>query len=174
MARYMARASAERSRCLRSEVASFGYHPQDYQYGYGALNAYREENTKWGSYIYILINNGKEARVDRADFFKRRLYSYRWIALSSDPKKDYPHTNTWNDEGTLVNVLLHVLIMGGTETGRVIDHNDGNHYNASRSNLNYVTTAQNNQNRQTKRKGDKATYKVSSAAIAVYTPLFSY
>ena len=65
---------------------------------------------------------------------------------SSDPKKDYPHTNTWDSTGKLVNLLLHVLIMG-TEPGRVIDHNDGDHYNASQSNLNVVTVAQNNQNR---------------------------
>ena len=40
--------------------------------------------------------------------------------------------------------------MGGSVPDKVIDHNDGDHYNDSRSNLNYVTIAQNNQNRHPK------------------------
>ena len=139
----------ERRNRLKAEVISLGRNPADYCYDLNTQNAYRIEHTRLGSYAYILINDkaqGKEARVDLKDFFDKRCYSFRWIRLSSDPQKDYPHTNTYDSTGKLFNLYLHVLIMG-KETGMVIDHNDGDHYNASRSNLNHVTPAQNNQNR---------------------------
>ena len=141
----------ERIKSLKEEVASLGRNPADYRYDLNTQNAYRIEHTKLGSYAYILINDGKhgkEARADLSDFYLKRLYSYRWIRSSSDPKRDYPHTNTWDSTGKLTNLLLHVLIMGKPEDRKkVIDHNDGDHYNASQSNLNVVTVAQNNQNR---------------------------
>jgi hypothetical protein len=143
--------TAERIKRLKDEVRKLGRNPKDYYYDWGAQNAYRIEHTKLGSYAYILINDKKhgiEAKVDLDCFYTYRLYSYRWIRSSSNHKKDYPHTNIPDRNGKLTNLLLHVLVMGTVE-GKVIDHNDGNHYNASRSNLNHVTTAQNNQNRHT-------------------------
>ena len=134
---------------LKEEVLKLGRDPKDYCYDYCARNAYRIEHSKLGSYAYILINDkagGKEAKVDLDCFYTLRLYSYRWIRSSSDPQKDYPHTNIPDSVGKLTNVYLHHLVMG-TVPGKVIDHNDGDHYNASRSNQNHVTTAQNNQNR---------------------------
>lgn len=134
---------------LKEEVVKLGRDPKDYCYDFNAQNAYRIEHTKLGSYAYILINDktcGKEVKVDLADFYTLRLYSYRWIRSNSDPQKDYPHTNLPDSTGKLTNLYLHALVMGSI-TGKVIDHNDGDHYNASRSNLNHVTIAQNNQNR---------------------------
>jgi hypothetical protein len=87
--------------------------------------------------------------------------------MSSNPKKDYPHTNTWDSTGKLVNLMLHVLIME-SEEGLVIDHNDGDHYNASRSNLNHVTLAQNNQNRHPRVK-----YGTAASAASQYVSLFA-
>jgi hypothetical protein len=145
----MTKDSAERIKRLKEEVVKLGRDPKDYRYDLGTQNAYRIECTKLGSYAYLLINDkkhGREARVDLDCFYLKRLYSYRWIRSHSDLRKDYPHTNIPDGSGKLVNLLLHVLIMGTVE-GKVIDHNDGDHYNASRSNLNHVTTAQNNQNR---------------------------
>lgn len=139
----------ERIKKLTEEVKRLGRDPKDYCYNFGALNAYRIEHTKLGSFVYILINDkqsGKEARVDLDCFYTLRLYSYRWCRNHSDPAKDYPHTNIPDSNGKKFNLMLHTLIMG-TIPGKVIDHNDGDHYNASRSNLNHVTTAQNNQNR---------------------------
>ena len=141
--------TVERVKRLKDEVAALGRNPGDYRYDLGTLNAYRIEYTKLGSYAYILINDkkqGKEAKVDLNEFYTKRCYSFRWIRSSSDPQKDYPHTNLPDSTGKVVNLYLHVLVMG-TIPGKVIDHNDGDHYNASRSNLNHVTTAQNNQNR---------------------------
>ena len=66
--------------------------------------------------------------------------------MDTDPTRDYPHTNIPDSTGKKINQQLHALIMGNVP-GKVIDHNDGDHYNASRSNLNHVTIAQNNQNR---------------------------
>ena len=94
----------------------------------------------------VCANCGKEARVDLDCFYEKRFYSYRWNRSHSDPRKDYPHTNTYDSTGKKVNLQMHALVMG-TVDGKVIDHNDGDHYNASRSNLNHVTIAQNNQNR---------------------------
>lgn len=143
--------TGERLKRQRQEVKDAGRNPKDYRYDMDTKNPYRIEHTKLGSYAYILVNDkdtglGKEVKVDLSDFYTLRLYSYHWFRSSSDPKKDYPHTNTWDSNGNLINLLLHVLIMG-TVDKKVIDHNDGDHYNASRSNLNHVTTAQNNQNR---------------------------
>lgn len=170
----MTKDTAERIKRLKKEVASLGLNPKDYCYDFGALNAYRIEQTKLGSYAYILINDkgyGKEAKVDLADFYTLRLYSYRWHRSNSDPSKDYPHTNIPDSTGKKFNLMLHALIMG-TVPGKVIDHNDGDHYNASRSNLNHVTTAQNNQNRHSA----SALYKIYNRKKDVtltYVPLFT-
>lgn len=167
----MTKDAAERIKRLREEVAACGLNPKDYKYDLNTWNAYRVEKTKFGEYVYIVVpykneNRCREARVDLDCFYSLRLYSYRWIRSSSNPKKDYPHTNTYDSTGKRVNLLLHILIMGGTITGKVIDHNDGDHYNASRSNLNYVTTAQNNQNRHSISLYEKR--KISTQ----YVPLF--
>ena len=148
----MTKDSAERIKRLKNEVAACGLNPADYRYDMNTMNAYRIEKTKLGEYVYIVVphkneNSCREAKVDIDCFYSLRLYSYRWIRSSSNPKKDYPHTNTYDSTGKRVNLLLHIFIMGGTISGKVIDHNDGDHYNASRSNLNYVSPAQNNQNR---------------------------
>lgn len=164
----------ERIKRLRDEVASFGRNPDNYKYDLNTQNAYRIEHTKLGSYAYILINDGKhgkEARVDLSDFYIKRLYSYRWVRSSSDPKKDYPHTNTYDCNGKLVNLFLHVLIMDKPlDPKKVIDHHDGDHYNASQSNLRVVTTAQNNQNRHPSNKVSKVSRK---SVLAEYVPLFA-
>ncbi len=164
--------NAERKRYLKEEVKSLGRNPDDYCYDLNTQNAYRIEHTKLGSYAYILINDkhsGLEAKVDLKDFYVKRLYSYRWIRMSSNPKRDYPHTNVLDGNGRLINLPLHTLIMGTIE-GKVIDHNDGDHYNASRSNLNHVTVAQNNQNRHPSRKMNK--YSKKSVATE-YVTLFA-
>jgi hypothetical protein len=168
----MTKDAAERIKRLKAEVAASGRNPNDYRYDLGTKNVYRIEKTKLGEYVYILIphkneNNCREAKVDLDCFYSLRLYSYRWIRSSSDPKKDYPHTNTYDSTGKKVNLLLHILIMGGTVVGKVVDHNDGDHYNASRSNLNYVTTAQNNLNRHS-----VSVYEKRSVS-ARYVPLFA-
>lgn len=131
-----------RTKDLRQMVRDLGRNPKYYRYDFGAKNPWRLE----GTHVYILINNGKEAKVDWVDFIGKRLYSYRWTALSSDPSKDYPHTNIPDLYGKPTNLYLHILIMGSV-SGLVVDHFDGNRYNASRSNLRHVTTKQNNQNR---------------------------
>lgn len=157
--------NTERVKRLKAEVADLGRNPDNYCYDLNTQNAYRIEHTKLGSYAYILINDrlhGKEARVDLSDFYTARCYSYRWVRSSSDPKKDYPHTNIPDSTGKLVNLLLHVLIMG-KGADKVIDHNDGDHYNASRSNLNHVTPAQNNQNRHSSTRTNKYNRKAVSA-----------
>lgn len=156
---------------LKEEVSKLGRNPKDYQYEHCARNAYRIEHTKLGSYAYILINDeagGKEARVDLDSFYTLRLYSYRWSRSHSDPKRDYPHTNIPDSTGKKFNLQLHTLIMG-TLPGKVIDHNDGDHYNASRSNLNHVTTAQNNQNRHPVRTAKKYSNNMHNN----YVPLFA-
>lgn len=160
--------SFKRIKDLKAEVVYLGRNPKDYRYDLNTQNAYRIEHTKLGSYAYILVNDdkhGQEVKVDLGDFYTKRLYSYRWMRSSSDPKKDYPHTNTWDSTGKLVNLLLHVLIMGA-EPDRVIDHNDGDHYNASRSNLNHVTTAQNNRNRHTQTSPRKKA--ISTEYVSLY------
>lgn len=157
----MTKDTVERIKRLKAEVLSLGRNPKDYRYDLSTQNAYRIEHTKLGSYAYILINDsecGKEARVDLDCFYVLRLYSYRWIRSSSDPQKDYPHTNLPDSTGKLTNLYLHALVMGSI-TGKVIDHNDGDHYNASRSNLNHVTIAQNNQNRHPRPAISKKYYK---------------
>ena len=159
---------------LKEAVIKLGRDPKDYRYDLGTRNAYRIENTKLGSYAYILINDkdcGKEAKVDLADFYTLRLYSYHWTRSSSDPQKDYPHTNIPDSTGKLTNLYLHHLVMGSVP-GKVIDHNDGDHYNASRSNLNHVTTAQNNQNRHS----TSALYNLYNRkknVLVTYVPIFS-
>lgn len=158
---------------LKEEVSKLGRDPKDYCYDFGAQNAYRIEHTKLGSYAYILINDkacGKEAKVDLDCFYTLRLYSYRWHRSHSNPRTDYPHTNIPDSTGKKFNLQLHALIMG-TVPGKVIDHNDGDHYNASRSNLNHVTTAQNNQNRHTSSALYKL-YKKEKNVTAAYIPLF--
>ena len=145
----MTKDTVERIKRLKAEVLSLGRNPKDYRYDLNTQNAYRIEHTKLGSYAYILINDsecGKEAKVDLDCFYILRLYSYRWHRSNSDPRIDYPHTNIPDSTGKKFNLQLHTLIMG-IVSGKVIDHNDGDHYNASRSNLNHVTVAQNNQNR---------------------------
>lgn len=164
----------ERVKRLMDEVVGLGRNPADYRYDLNTWNAYRIEQTKLGSYVYILINDkkhGKEAKVDLSDFYVYRLYSYRWSQLKSNPKKDYPHTNTYDCNGKKINLLLHVLIMGAVK-GKVIDHNDGDHYNASRSNLNHVTTAQNNRNRHPNLY-NKVTVKPVASTQTTYVPLFA-
>ena len=134
---------------IKEEVIKLGRDPKNYCYDLNTQNAYRIEHTKLGSYVYILINDkvhGREVKVDLDCFYTLRLYSYRWHRSHSNPRKDYPHTNIPDNTGKKFNLMLHTLIMGNIP-GKVIDHNDGDHYNASRSNLNHVTTAQNNQNR---------------------------
>ena len=157
---------------LREEVVKLGRDPKDYCYNFNAQNAYRVEHTKLGSYVYILINDkkqGKEAKVDLDCFYTLRLYSYRWHRSNFDPQKDYPHTNIPDSTGKKFNLMLHALIMG-TVPGKVIDHNDGDRYNASRSNLNHVTVAQNNQNRHPCR---GASRKHSGPVQANYVSLFA-
>ena len=170
----MAKDTAERIKKLKEEVRQLGRDPKDYCYDFGTQNAYRVEHTKLGSYAYVLINDkrcGREAKADLADFYTLRLYSYRWYRSNSDPAKDYPHTNIPDSTGKKFNLMLHTLIMG-TVPGKVIDHNDGDHYNASRSNLNHVTTAQNNQNRHDSSALYKL-YKKEKNVTATYVPLFS-
>lgn len=145
----MTKDTAERIKRLKDEVRVLGRNPNDYCYDLNTQNAYRIEHTKLGSYAFMLINDkagGIEARVDLDDFYTLRLYSYRWVRSHSDPRKDYPHTNIPDRTGKKFNLQLHALIMNAVP-GKVIDHNDGDHYNASRSNLNHVTIAQNNRNR---------------------------
>ena len=163
--------TAEHIKRLKQEVKDLGRNPKDYRYDLNTQNAYRIEHTKLGSYAYMLVNDkehGKEARVDLKYFYEKRCYSYRWIRLSSDPKKDYPHTNIPDGCGKLFNLYLHALIMG-SEEGLVIDHNDGDHYNASKSNLNHVTPAQNNQNRHPHLYSKQA---IQKSTQANYVPLF--
>lgn len=158
---------------VKEEVAKLGRNIKDYCYDFSAQNAYRIEHTKLGSYVYILINdkkNGKEVKVDLDCFYSLRLYSYRWHRSSSDPQYDYPHTNIPDSTGKKFNLQLHTLIMGAIP-GKVIDHNDGDHYNASRSNLNHVTPAQNNQNRHP-HLYTKATTKQPTIRVS-YVPLFA-
>ena len=148
----MTKDNVERIKKLKQEVIDLGRNPKDYRYDLSTQNAYRIERTKLGSFAYVLVNDkqhGKEAKVDLDCFYTKRIYSFRWNRSHSDPRKDYPHTNTYDSTGKRVNLQMHALVMG-TIDGKVIDHNDGDHYNASRSNLNHVTTAQNNQNRHTK------------------------
>lgn len=162
----------ERCNRLRAEVIALGRNPDDYKYDLGTQNAYRIEHTKLGSYAYMLINDkehGKEARVDLKDFYEKRCFSFRWVRLSTDPLKDYPHTTIYDSTGKPVNLTLHALIMG-KETGMVIDHNDGDHYNASRSNLNHVTVAQNNQNKHSNVRTNRYAHK--SVSIK-YVPLLA-
>ena len=155
--------NSERVAMLMAEVKRLGLNPQDYEYGYGALNAWRRVTTKYGDYIKILIplvDGYREATVDFIDFLGYRMYTYRWCASHSDPKKAYPHTNIYNERNVYVNLMMHELIMGKV-AGKVIDHNDGDHFNNSRSNLNHVTTAQNNCNRHnSKSKSQKTKYAV--------------
>ena len=91
-----------------------------------------------------------------------------WYRSSSNPAFDYPHTNIPDATGKIVNLQLHALIMDKI-VGKVIDHIDGDHYNASRSNLRHVTTAQNNQNRH-KRTQLKSKY-ITSKFVTEYIPL---
>ena len=145
----MTKDNVERIKRLKQEVLDLERDPKDYCYDLNTQNAYRIEHTKLGSFAYVLVNDkqhGKEAKVDLDCFYTKRVYSFRWNRSHSDTRKDYPHTNTYDSAGKRVNLQLHALVMG-TIDGKVIDHNDGDHYNASRSNLNHVTTAQNNQNR---------------------------
>lgn len=170
----MTKDNAERIKRLRDEVRAFGGNPKDYCYDFGARNAYRIEHTKLGSYVYILICDKerlhfREAKVDLDCFYEKRVYSYRWCRSNSDPKHDYPHANIPDRNGKLFNLQLHALVMGTIE-GKVIDHNDGDHYNASRSNLNHVTTAQNNQNRHTSTTSSK---KPNKNVRANYVSLFA-
>ena len=168
----MTRDTAERLKRLKAEVQTLGRDPKDYCYDFGALNAYRVERTKFGSYAYILINDkqqGKEARVNLADFYTLRLFSYRWHRSHSDPLNDYPHTNVPDSTGKKVNLMLHTLIMG-TAHEQVIDHIDGDHYNASRSNLHHVTLAQNNQNRHP---SSVTRHKRPSTSTTTYVSLFA-
>ena len=168
----MTKDNAERIKRLKAEVSSFGRNQKDYCYDLNTQNAYRIEHTKLGSYAYILVNDfdqGKEVKVDLDDFYTYRLYSYRWNRSHSDPQHDYPHTNVPNRTGKKTNLQLHALILG-TVVGKVIDHNDGDHYNASRSNLNHVTTAQNNQNRHPRYTKAKTTTRPMPSE---YVPLFA-
>ena len=168
----MTKDAAERIKRLKAEVATCGLNPKDYRYDLNTLNAYRIERTKLGEFVYILIPHEtdrlcSEAKIDLDCFYEKRVYSYRWCHSSSDPKKAYPHTNTYDSTGKKVNLLLHHLIMGRPiDPKKVIDHNDGDHYNDSKSNLNVVTLAQNNQNRHYTSLYEKR--KVS----AQYVPLF--
>ena len=157
---------------VKEEVTKLGRNIKDYCYDLSAQNAYRIEHTKLGSYVYILINdkkNGKEVKVDLDCFYSLRLYSYRWSRSSSDTQYDYPHTNIPDSTGKKFNLQLHTLIMGAIP-GKVIDHNDGDHYNASRSNLNHVTPAQNNQNRHPTVRVNKYNRKATSDR---YVPLLA-
>ena len=139
---------------LQAEVKQAGLDPKDYKYDNNAQNAYRVERTGYGDFAYILISHKdrclcREIKVDLEDFYVLRLFSYRWCHSSSNMTKSYPHTTVCDETGRKKNQYLHSLIMRGIvmSSKKVIDHNDGDHYNASKSNLNIVTTAQNNQNR---------------------------
>lgn len=113
-----------------------------YSTKYGAKNPWRTE----GEHVYILINNGREAIVDKYDFFDLRIYSYHWHSSSTNPAQDYPITNLPDYSGRLTRLGLHQLI-AGKKPGLVIDHMDGDHYNASRWNLRHGSIRKNNTNR---------------------------
>ena len=51
--------SYERIKDLKAEVVYLSRNPADYRYDLNTQNAYRIEHTKFGSYAYILINDGK-------------------------------------------------------------------------------------------------------------------
>jgi hypothetical protein len=166
--------TAERIKRQKQEVLSLGRNPKDYRYDLDTKNPYRIEHTRFGSSAYILVNDGeqgKEAVVDLDVFYTKRCYSFHWTRLSSDPTKDYPHTNTYDCTGKKINLSLHALVMG-TEDGKVIDHINGDHYDCRSWNLRRGTIAQNNQNRHPRHKVIRATRKVKSTD-AHYVPLFN-
>ena len=99
------------------------YDKDRYTTKYSAKNPWRED----GEHVYILINNGREAMVDKYDFFDLRLYSYHWHSSSTNPAFDYPITNLPDYSGKLMRLGLHQLI-AGKKPGLVIDHMDGDHY----------------------------------------------
>lgn len=141
----MNKETAERIKRLKQEVKDLGRNPNDYRYDQGAENAWRRD----GSWVRILCSNNKEALVDWNDFVAGKLYADRWSPLSSDPLKDYPHTNILCLEDKSKQLSLHQAIMGSI-ADRVIDHINGDHYDCRRSNLRHVTTKQNNQNRHSR------------------------
>ena len=123
-------------------LKNLNYDKTKYSTKWEAKNPWREE----GESVYILVNNGREIKVDRYDFFDLCLYRYHWHSSSTNPAQDYPITNLPDYNGKLMRLGIHQLI-AGKKPGLVIDHIDGDHYNASRWNLRHGTTRKNNSNR---------------------------
>lgn len=161
----MTKDTAERVKRLKQEVKDLGRNPKDYRYDYGAMNAWRREN----SWVYILCPNNIEAIVDWSDFVDKQLYSNRWANSSSNPSLDYPHTNVLSLEDKPKKLYLHHAIMG-SKADRVVDHINGDHYDCRGWNLRHGTTAQNNQNRHPKAIIRKSCDKNTSAKyVALFT-----
>lgn len=150
----MTKDTAERIKRLKQEVKDLGRNPKDYRYDYGAMNAWRREN----SWVRILCPNNREALVDWSDFVEKQLYSNRWANSSTNPLLDYPHTNILSLEDKPKKLYLHQAVMG-SKTGCVIDHINGDHYDCRGWNLRHGTTAQNNQNRHPRSTGSRTSVK---------------
>ena len=129
---------------------------------------------------FIVLTQGKAARVDDADF--RPLSKYSWHAVNVYGVIWYA-ARKWRNEGKVFTEYMHTAlarIMGLP----LVDHRDGDGLNNQRSNLRPATSAQNAQNRRkrqdarchlkgiTLRKSGKFEAQIKISGRSVYLGLF--
>ena len=89
----------------------------------------------------IALTSGDFAFVDDDDY--ERASMHNWCMHKS---VKYPYTNINIGKGRSKRLFLHRFIMNAKK-GQIIDHVDGNVFNASKQNLRFCTKGQNSQNR---------------------------
>lgn len=97
--------------------------------------------------IEILLTQGQVAMIDDDDF--ELVSQHKWFAERRVKRKKikwYACTNIWVSTNRFRILRMHSLIMG-KKPGLEIDHKDNNGLNNQKSNLRFVTRAQNLINR---------------------------
>lgn len=91
--------------------------------------------------VQVTLKDGSITQVDEQDAGVLALGAWRY---SSCGRKKYVMWSTTRD-GVRVQFRLHRLILGA-RSGQIVDHIDGNTLNNARSNLRFVTAAENARN----------------------------
>jgi len=103
----------------------------------------------------IALTQGQHAIVDDNDY--DRINRFKW-KLVKDGKRSY----AYREMGVTV-IGMHQEVLGAL-LGRLIDHQDGNGLNNTRSNLRYATQSQNQANR-TRGKSSKSSSRFKGVSL---------
>lgn len=95
-----------------------------------------------GDIAYIPLTRGMEAIIDSCD--AHLVEGWNWCAIPAPDRDDLWYAYSAGNR----KMRLHQFLLGKPPPGHIIDHRDRNGLNCRRSNMRFVTRAQNSQNKR--------------------------